>query len=322
MTKLDDSDSQNSSPRDDFPAYALNALTPEERRRVEAYLSQHPEAWEELVEYLEATEHIGVGAPAAEPPLSIREVIVSQADRDIFLTRVARQEARSASPSFKERFAVWLRPARMAYAGTTAALLAVVGIAVVFGLENARLKTQVGSLRDDMSVEVAKVDELHESVSQNNGVVATQQAEIARLTNVNAALNEAIKNQQWLTYVTENEEFHVSDLFVGSPQAPQAAGVLSVKNLDDDAVFLVNGLPPAPDGYQYMLWIVGDSGTEPVASFQVNEAGQARVEFKLTAKVGAYQSAVVTQEPTSSTVTASPGSEVMVTSASDSDATP
>lgn len=314
MTELENSDSQYPSPREDLPAYALNALTPEERRRVEAYLSQYPEAWEELVQYLEAAEHMGMDVPAAEPPLSVREVIVSQADRDIFLTRIARQEARSARPSFTERFTVWLRPARMAYVGTTAALLAVVSIAIVFGMENARLRSEVDDLRTDISTELAQVDDLRESVDQNKQLVSSQESEVARLTAVNAALNEALKNQQWLTYVTENQQFRVPNWFVGGPQAPEANGTLAVKNFDDEAVFLVTGLPPAPEGHQYMLWLVNEGVAEPMASFQVNEAGMARVEFQLPTNITAYDSAIVTQEPATAAYSDSPGIEVMIAS--------
>jgi hypothetical protein len=318
MTKLENTDSQNSSPREDLPAYALNALTADERRRVEAYLSQYPEAWEELVQYMEAAEHVGLGAPApaAEVILQVRENILSQADRDIFLTRLAKQEARSVRPGFARRvFGAWLRPARVAYAGTSAALMAVIGLSVVFGLENSRLKSEVDTLRTDVSSELGKVQELRDSVDANSQVVASQESEIARLTAVNAALNEALKNQQWLTYVVQNEEFRVSDLITGGSQAPEATGVLTVsESVADEAVLLVMGLPPAPEGYQYQLWLMRGSIAEPMASFQVNAAGMARVEFKLPADISLYGSAIVTRERTGVEDTGMPGTQVMTAS--------
>jgi hypothetical protein len=318
MTKPENTDSQNFSPREDLPAYALNALTADERRRVEAYLSQYPEAWEELVQYLEAVEHIGLNAPApaAELILQVRENIISQADRDIFLTRLAQKEARSARPGLGKRvFGAWLRPARVAYAGASAALMAVIGLSIVFGLENSQLKSEIDTLRTDISSESARLRDLRDSVEANSQLVASQESEVARLTAVNAALNEALKNQQWLTYVTENEQFRVSDLFTGGPQAPEATGTLSVnENSADQAVLLVMGLPPAPDGYQYQLWLVRDSVAEPMASFQVNAAGMARVEFILPTDINMYESAIVTRERTGVEDTGMPGAQVMTAS--------
>ena len=316
MTDLDNSDGINSSPREDLPAYALNAPTADERRRVEAYLRQDPEAWEELVQYLEAAEHVGAAVVSQDPPPRIREIILSQADRDIFLTHVAHEEALSVRPGMGDRLKVWLRPARMAYAGTSAALLAVISLSIVFGMENARLKSEVGDLRSEIAEELGQVQALRESVEANSLLVTSQESEVARLTAVNAALNEALKNQQWLTYVTQNEQFQVPNWFTGGPQAPEATGTLAVKSFSDEAVLLVTGLPPAPQGYQYTLWLVSSASTEPVASFQVNTAGMARVEFKLPSLTATYDSAIVTREPMTEDDNGLPGAEVM--SASDS----
>jgi hypothetical protein len=203
----------------------------------------------------------------------------------------------------------------VAYAGTSAALMAVIGLSIVFGLENSRLKSEVDTLRTDVSNELTKVQELKDSVDANSQLVASQESEVARLTAVNAALNEALKNQQWLTYVTENEEYRVSDLFTGGSQAPEATGVLSVsETMPGQAVLLVHGLPPAPEGYQYQLWLVRDSVAEPMASFQVNAAGMAKVEFILPTDINMYESAIVTRERTGVEDTGMPGAQVMIAS--------
>lgn len=300
------------SPWDDLPAYALNALTKAERARVEALLRRSAEARAELEQYLKSVEGLGLLARQVEPPARVREGILAQAERDVHLMNIARQEARSATPRFGERIAGWLRPARVAYAGAAAGIIAIVGIAVIFGMENSRLNSEVDGLREQVAAESERYEDLERSVQVSSTQVASQEDEVARLTAVNAALNEALKNQQWLTYVTNSREFEVPNWLVGGPEAPEANGTLAVRYFDDAAVFLVSGLPPAEDGYQYMLWLVRGGTPEAVASFQVNEGGMARVEFELPDRAEVYESVLVSKEPISDSFNRWPDSEVMV----------
>jgi hypothetical protein len=137
-----------------------------------------------------------------------------------------------------------LQPASVAYAAA-AVVISVIAIAVIFGMENARLDTELSSLRSDVEVEQAQVAELRTLVEGTNAQFATQDIEVARLTAVNAALNKTLQNQQWLTYVTQNRELRIPNYFVGGPQAPEASGTLALKNFGDQAVLPVSGLRSA-----------------------------------------------------------------------------
>lgn len=307
-------------PWGDLPGYALNALSPEERSRVYDLLAVSPEARDELRSLLEAAENLSYLVTQAEPWERVRRLLLAQADTDIHLSDVAREDARSIRPRRSISVRSVLNPARIAYTGVAAALIAVLGVAVMFSAENSRLDSEVGQLRADMQTELAQVTELRSMVEDTNAQFISQDEEVARLTAVNAAVNEALKNMQWLTYVTQNREFRVPNYFVGNAQAPEANGTLAVKNFDDEAVFLVSGLPPAPDNYQYMLSLVRDGVPEAVATFQVNEAGMARVDFKLPDNIGQFERAVVSLEPLGSQfgsdVMALSGPEVMTASES------
>lgn len=298
-------------PWGDLPAYALNALSPEERARVDALLESSPEARDELRRYMEAIENLSYMAADAEPSERIRRRLLAQADSDLHLRTIARQEAQSVQPKKTPLLRVLLQPARVAYAGTAAALISVVAIATVFGMENSRLNSEVDQLRTDVDTELVEMAKLRESIDQTNAQFVSQDAEVARLTAVNAALNEALENLQWLTYVTQNNEYRVPNYLEGSSQAPEATGTLAVKNFDDPAVLLVSSLPPAPEGYQYALSLVRDGDTETVATFQVNEAGMARVEFMLPDNIVQYESVIVTLEPQDAAVQTLSGPEVL-----------
>ena len=298
-------------PADDLAAYALGALTPEQRARVESLIERSAAARDELLEYLATAEAIGMAVPGLDPPPAVRAALIEQAGRDLRLMRLARKEARSARPRIPAGVMFWLRPWRMAYAGTTAMLLAVVAIVIVFGLENSRLNSEISEMRDEIRLELENVRALSEAVRENNEQVDLQGVEVARLTQVNAGLNEALRNQQWLTYVTNTRQFSVPNYFVGGPQAPEANGTLAVKNFDTQAVLLITGLKPAPEGYRYALWLTGESKSEAVAWFTVNAAGMARVEFELPDRIALYESAMITLERIDGASSREPGEEIM-----------
>ena len=298
-------------PWGDLPAYTLNALSPDERARVDALLESSPEARDELRRYMEAAENLSYLAAGNGPSERVRRRLLAQADSDLHLRAVARQEAQSVLPEKTPLLRMLLQPARVAYAGTAAALISVVAIAAIFGMENSRLNSEVAALRSDVETELEEVAKLRESIDHANAQFVSQDAEVARLTAVNAALNEALENLQWLTYVTQNNEYRVPNYLEGSSQAPEASGTLAVKNFDDPAVLLVSSLPPAPEGYQYALSLVRDGTPETVATFQVNEAGMARVEFELPDNIVQYESVIVTLEALDDSIQSLSGPEVL-----------
>ncbi len=311
MTDPDSLDFTVPDPWGDLPGYALNALSPDERARVDALVESSPEARDELLRYMEATDNLRILAKDAVPSARVRRLLLAQVDSDIHLMDVAREDAQSVVPLKTPFLQVLLKPARVAYAGTAAAVISVVAIALVFGLENSRLDSELTQLRNDVQNDRGEIDGLRASVDGINAEFATQDAEVTRLTAVNAALNQALKDQQWLTYVTQNKEYRVPEYLEGGSQAPEANGTLAVKNFDDLAVFLVSSLPPAPDGYQYMLSLVRDGVPDPVATFQVNEAGMARVEFELPDNIVQYESAIVTLERSDGDAEVLAGPQVM-----------
>ena len=313
MTDSDSFDLSIPDPWGDLPAYALNALNAEERARVEELLKVSREAREELRQYLEMAESLGILADRADlaPPERVRANLLAQVDSDIHLMDVAREDARSVQPTRIAAFQGIFRSFRVAYAGTAAVLVSVLGIALFFGVENSRLGSEVEQLRMDREADRVLVADLKQSMDEASAQFDAQEAEVARLNAVNAGLNEALKNQQWLTYVTQNREFRVPNYFVGGPGAPEANGTLAVKNFDDLAVFLVSGLPPAPDGFQYGLMLMRDGMPEQVATFQVNEAGQARVEFELPGNINQFESATVVLNPVDPSSPNVTGLEVM-----------
>ena len=128
-------------PKDLIALYALDALEPDDARRVEAYLERHPEAREELRAHREVAARLARAVPQLDPPAHlearvmerIRALDMAQPAAPIPFTPNPRAEA---SPSRSPlRF---LAPALALVASVAAVVLAV---------QNAKLNTELEAQR-------------------------------------------------------------------------------------------------------------------------------------------------------------------------------
>jgi hypothetical protein len=286
---------------EDLPAYALGAVTLDERIRIEKLLAESADARADLAELLEGTDALAGALPDAAPPARLRRRILEAAARHAPAGFVAQRRPVTTPRTGIAAFAIsWLRPARMAYAGSGIALAAAIGVAAFFGVQTSRLGTQVDDLHARMSEEHAKVSALEESLVTTSEQAASQRAEMSRLSVANYALQDALRDQRWLTYVTVSEQYQVPNWFVGNSTAPAADAQLAVRSGGNEAVLMVNGLTQPPAGFTYQLYLFRDSDGERVGQrvteVKVNEIGQARVEFVIPYSIWKYSSAVVRLE--------------------------
>jgi len=63
---------------DQLPAYALDALNPEERQGVEEHVRACPTCQAELTAYLDALAALAQAVPAVEPPARLRQAVMEQ----------------------------------------------------------------------------------------------------------------------------------------------------------------------------------------------------------------------------------------------------
>ena len=122
------SDPRADSVQDLAAAYALDALSPEERRRFEEYLAGSPEAQREVAELRETAALIALDAGDAAPDPDLRQRVIA---------RIAQGKERSIVPASSRRtpLAVW--------GALAASLLAVLGLGL--GLQSTR--TELAELR-------------------------------------------------------------------------------------------------------------------------------------------------------------------------------
>ncbi len=297
---------------EDLAAFALNALDEDERAAVEALLAESAEARSELRELLEGAESLGALLPAVEMPPGMRGRVMAVAGRDGPINTVDGLGERrpSLQPDAWERIRGLFRPARLALASAVAALIAAAALAGFFGIqtsnlqqETERLVGEVDSLGSELITEKALMAEIEQSLASFQSEFASneiesgqREAEISNLRQTNEALQNALRDQMWLTYVSANRSWQAADWLTGGVSAPKAHATIVVKQDTQEAALMVAGLTQLQPERVYQLWLTSGEEMTPVVSFQVNEAGAARVPFTFSGNIFSYDGAVVTVE--------------------------
>ena len=274
---------------EDLAAHALGALEDDENDRVLALLSESPEARAELRELLEGAEVLGRSLPAIQTPPGMKERLLAAAEPERSLAADATlseaQPARGLSPA---DVLTWMsgifKPARLAMATSAAALIVAAILAGTFGRQTSDLRDEIHVLESKL---VQEEDSRAEMVSND---------EVSRLRETNNALQEALRDQMWLTYVSNNQSWDASEWLTGGSTAPRAHATIVVKRGTQEAMLLVGGLDQLRPGENYQLWFTADGDMSPMASFEVDQAGTARVPFTFNRNIYDYDGAAVTVE--------------------------
>ena len=274
---------------EDLAAHALGLLDDEENERVLALLEVSAAARAELRELLEGAEVLGRSLPAVDTPPGMKERLLAAAAPAKTPVAETRQAAVQPAPEFTSADALkWLlgifRPARLAMATSVAVLIVAAVLAGIFA-------NQTSDLRQETKQLMAEIRGLE---SERANMVSS--AEVSTLRATNDALQEALRDQMWLTYVSNNQSWDASEWLTGGSSAPRAHATIVVKRGSQDAVLLVGGLNQLRPGEHYQLWFAADGKMMPMASFQVDQAGTARVPFTFSQNIYDYDGAAVTIE--------------------------
>ena len=281
---------------EDLAAHALGVLDDEENERVLALLEESPAARAELRELLEGAETLSRTLPIVETPRGMRERLLAKAAADIApATEASRLEPQTA-PEFTSADALkWLlglfKPARVAMATSAAALIVAAVLAGIFGNQTSDLRQQTKGLINE--IQVLESELAQEKASRAEMV---SNSEVSTLRATNDALQEALRDQMWLTYVSNNQSWDASEWLTGGSTAPRAHATIVVKRGSQDAVLLVGGLDQLRPGEHYQLWFAAGGQMNPMVGFQVDQAGTARVPFTFDRNIYDYDGAAVTIE--------------------------
>jgi anti-sigma-K factor RskA len=239
-----------------LPAYALNALGPEEESMVESHIDGCPWCSALVREHFQAAAALSQAAEQLEPPPALKDRIIRAAKR-----RPQRQRERVSGFSLN-RFVLG--------AASTFAVLLLAAV-LTFGIMMSQ-----------------QIDDLQE---ENAGLVA--QASLA--SEEDEKLMNLVKEQRSVSYILASTDRQVS-LIQGPAAEPEAQGMLMLSSEVGPGVLMAKGLEPAPTGKAYYVWLVRNGERVTVGSFTVDESGWGMVTLWPEQPITVFQQVQVTEE--------------------------
>lgn len=148
-----------------LPFYALDALSDEERKLVEEYLTEHPEARQQVRDMGPAASALPYGVAPVEPPRRVKEGLMARVALD---TEAQANRAREISPQPSRRafsFESFFR----AFSLATAAIAIIWVIAL--NLQVSRLRSEITALNERLVAQSQSLDQIIQNMPQTNPVI-------------------------------------------------------------------------------------------------------------------------------------------------------
>lgn len=241
---------------------ALEALDGDEAESFALLASQSADCQRELLAFRRVAELMPLGLTPVAPAPGLRQRVLDAA----------------LSPSRAPRASV--RPAPRLWLGLAAAVVLACGL----GFWRARAE------RDQALAEV--------QAAEASAARAQEQLRAAELRLV--ALQRSYEQQRGLQQLVSYQDTRLTPL-AGLPAAPGARGRMLWSAQSREAVLLAIGLPPAPQGKAYEVWVIGRGAPTPAGVFQVDAEGKAAFRLPDVAETAEAKTFAVTLEPAEGT---------------------
>ena len=165
----------------------------------------------------------------------------------------------------------------------SAAVAAVVAIAVSAAFYNSRVRTITTDTSDEITALTAKVILLQRNIDTTGDRLAALQAKVAQTTD--------------LTLASVSPDARVVRLS-GLAASPSATGTVAFSHSQGTAMLEVSGLPPTPDDKEYEVWWIGEKqGPLKAGLFEPANQGATIVSLDLPPPGEVVLASAVTLEP-------------------------
>ena len=165
----------------------------------------------------------------------------------------------------------------------SAAVAAVVAIAVSAVFYNSRVRTITTGTSDEITALTAKVILLQRNVDTTGDQLAALQAKVAQTTD--------------LTLASVSPDARVVRLS-GLAASPSASGTVAFSHAQGTAILEVSGLPPTPDDKEYEVWWIGEKqGPLKAGLFEPLNQGATIVSLDLPPPGEVVLASAITLEP-------------------------
>jgi anti-sigma-K factor RskA len=253
-------DNMDPSMEELLPFYVLDALTDEEKKQVESYLAEHPEARAQVQELQSGASALPYAVSPVEPPRHVKEALMARVTADARASESTPARAPSslrASPQPVRRGVRFEDIFRVLSLG--AAAIAILW-AFALNAQVARLRNEVSALQERVAAQSQSLDDLIRNLPQ------TDQSDV---------ITVSLKSTE---------------------EQPRAIGQLIANPQEQSAVLVISGLPPLEAGKTYQVWLIGNA---PVSAglLTVDENGQSVLIVTSTEAIGSFKSVGISIEP-------------------------
>ncbi len=243
-----------------LPFVSLSTIDGAEAIALEQHLETCADCRAELDAWHETAGALAYSVAPLEPSAGVRERILAEVRAEAQVGKVNNVVpiSRPAAPKQLQPRRTW---------GFEAIAAAVIFIGLVVGLvalwrQNVRTREDLARLQDQIKVTSSQLDQKQKLLQ----LLTTPGARMASLA--------------------------------GTKEAPGAHGMLAVDSKSGRAVFMAQGLPPAPAGKAYQLWfIAGKRAPMPGGVFKTDASGEAMMDDQLSADALTAGVFAVTLEP-------------------------
>ncbi|HSY79534.1 MAG TPA: anti-sigma factor [Verrucomicrobiae bacterium] len=262
-----------------IPLKALSRLEGDEARAVDEHLAAGCDECErELASFNEALAAMAIAEDSGGEDSSQRIWSRLQAR----LTDDPRTSDRAARRVEDRAVRQPSRRSGLAMLGS-AAVAAVVAIAVSAVFYNSRVRTITTDTSDEITALTAKVILLQRNVDTTGDQLAALQAKVAQTTD--------------LTLASVSPDARVVRLS-GLAASPSASGTVAFSHAQGTAILEVSGLPPTPDDKEYEVWWIGEKqGPLKAGLFEPANQGATIVSLDLPPPGEVVLASAVTLEP-------------------------
>ena len=251
--------------REQSGAYALGALTPEERTAFEGHLATCEACETEVGALLRVAVLLAHAVPQVEPPRGLRDRVLAYAGRPSRGPGGPESVIRGSPYQGSSRSTLWL---------SGLAVAASLAMAVAFGLYALQLRGRVDTLEARLEDALARAQAGESQVVQTRRVMGEAQSQLAVLTAPDMLRVE----------------------LAGQSVAPSATA-RAFWSRSRGLVLAASNLPALPPGRTYQLWFIAGKTPTSAGIFDSDSTGAANILLTVDPNVPRPELLAVTIEP-------------------------
>ncbi len=252
--------------------YVLGGLEAAEAEQLEALVARDDSVRTEVQLLQDQVHQLALLATPVQPPAVLKQRLMARV-----AASQQKQPVRASARPTAARSLSW------AWAGVLALVVALGGWNVALRNENASLRETNLNLAQELDTTRAVRETLAQQVQSGDVAV-----------------------QFLISPATTARKLE------GTQSAPKASGTMFMQPGNDEAVLVVDGLQPLPEGSTYQFWLAR-ANQQPVPSntFKVDANGHAYLVVKATAQVNDFSQVMITIEPAAGSSVPSDGATVL-----------